>query len=209
MYVPDRFLETDPAVIDALIAKARLGVLVTHGPRGLYASHMPFLWDAQTRTLGAHLARANPHREMAGDGEAMMIVPGADAYVSPSFYPSKAEDPRQVPTWNYEAVHLYGTVEWFDDPVRLRAMLEGLTARNEAGRAEPWAVSDAPEDYLAKMLRGIVGVSLRVERIEAKRKLSQHQKAVDRDGAIAALAASADPRDRELAAAMTTAGSIV
>ncbi|MBS0296961.1 MAG: FMN-binding negative transcriptional regulator [Proteobacteria bacterium] len=207
MYLPDRYAETDPAVIETLIAEARLGVLVTHGPEGLYASHLPFLWDAESHTAVAHLARANPHRSMAGEGEAMLIVQGADAYVSPGFYPSKAEDPRKVPTWNYEAVHLYGRLEWFDDAERLLGVVQGLTARNEAHRAEPWRVADAPVDYIAKMLRGIVGVSLRVERVEAKRKLSQNQNAIDRDGAMQALAASADPRARELAAAMRTAQS--
>jgi len=205
MYLPDRYAETDPAVIDPLIANARLGVLITHGPEGLYASHLPFLWDAERRIATAHLARANPHRSMAGEGEAMLIVQGADAYVSPGFYPSKAEDPRKVPTWNYEAVHLYGQLEWFDDAALLLNLVEALTARNEASRPEPWRVADAPEDYIARMLRGIVGVSLRVERIEAKRKLSQNQDDPDRANVVRELAASPDQRDRETAAAMAAA----
>jgi len=205
MYLPDRYAETDPAVIDTLIANARLGVLVTHGPEGLYASHLPFLWDAERRIATAHLARANPHRSMTGEGEAMLILQGADAYVSPGFYPSKAEDPRKVPTWNYEAVHLYGQLEWFDDATRLLNLVEALTARNEASRADPWRVADAPEDYIARMLRGIVGVSLRIERIEAKRKLSQNQDDPDRANVVRELAASPDQRDRETAAAMAAA----
>jgi transcriptional regulator len=202
MHLPDRFTETDPQAVDALIAGARLGALVTHDAEGLYASHLPFLWDAQSRVASGHLARTNPHRSRAGDGEAMIIVTGADAYVSPGFYPSKAEDPRQVPTWNYEAVHLYGRLEWFDDPERLRAVLAGLTRRREAGREAPWSIEDAPADYVEQMLRGIDGVALRVERIEAKRKLSQNRDARDRSGVMQALAASPDARDREAGAAM-------
>jgi transcriptional regulator len=202
MYLPEHFHDTDAEAIDALIGGARLGALITHDAEGLYASHLPILWDAKGRVASGHLARANPHRARAGNGEALIIVTGADAYVSPSFYPSKAEDPRHVPTWNYEAVHLYGRLEWFDDADRLRAVLVGLTQRHEAGRDEPWAIGDAPADYIERMLRGIVGVTLQVERIEAKRKLSQNRDARDRSGVATALTISSDPRDREAAAAM-------
>lgn len=205
MHVPAAFAVTDPADIDAMIAEARLGLLVTHGPRGLWASHLPFLWDPRARTLTGHLARANPHRERAGAGEALVVFSGPEAYVSPGWYPTKATDPRQAPTWNYEAVHVRGTLEWFDAPDRLRALLAALSDRHERDRPEPWRLEDAPADYVERQLRGIVGVTLRVTEVTAKRKLSQNRAAEDRAGVRAGLAASPDPRDRLVAARMDEA----
>jgi transcriptional regulator len=205
MYAPDPFAETDPEIIAALIAEARLGLLVTHGPEGLFATHLPFMHDAGRGVLLAHLARANPHRSMAGDGEALVVLSGSEAYVSPEWYPSKAVDGRQVPTWNYEAVHLYGRLEWFDDRDRLYDLLTGLTDRHEAGRERPWSIQDAPADYLERLLRGVVGVELRISRVQAKRKLSQNKPEPDRAGVLSGLDASPDPRDRLLAKAMRRA----
>lgn len=202
MFVPPAFAETDPEVIDALIDEARLGLLVTHGPQGLFASHLPFLWDPAARVLIGHLARANPHRERAGEGEALVVLTGPDAYVSPGWYPSKAVDGRQVPTWNYEAVHLAGRLEWFADPARLLEVVTRLSDRHEAGRPEPWRVSDAPADYVERLLAGVVGVALHVTTVTAKRKLSQNKPPADRAGVRAGLEASPDPRDRLAAARM-------
>ncbi len=202
MYLPDIYAETDAAEIDRLIDSARLGLLITHGPEGLYASHLPMVWDPERRTLTGHLARANPHRALAEGEQALVVLTGPDAYVSPNWYPSKAEGGRVVPTWNYEAVHLYGTLEWFDAPDRLARLLVDLTDRHESAQPAPWRVADAPADYIERMLRAVVGVQMRVERIEAKRKLSQRQDASDRAGAIAGLDASPDARDRALAERM-------
>jgi transcriptional regulator len=202
MYAPAPYAETDPEVIAELIARARLGVLVTHGPEGLFATHLPWLHDRDEGVLYAHLARVNPHRSLAGDGEALVVFSGIDAYVSPSWYPSKAVDGRQVPTWNYEAVHVYGRLAWIDDRDALSGLVERLSDRHEAGRSEPWRVSDAPADYVERLLRGVVGVRLRITRAEAKRKLGQTKSGLDRAGVIAALDGSSDPRDRAVAEAM-------
>lgn len=203
MWSPAAFAEDDPAVVDAMIRDARLGVLVTHGADGLFATHLPFLWEpGEPAKLIGHVARANPHRSLAGEGEALAILQGVEADVSPNWYPSKALDGRQVPTWNYEAVHLYGTLSWFDDADRLLEVVTRLSDQHERGRARPWKVADAPADYVARLLNGIVGVALSVTRIEAKRKLGQNKPASDRLGVIEGLAVSPDPRDRLVAEAM-------
>lgn len=202
MYVPSAYAETDPDAVAAVVERARLGLLVTHGPAGLTATHLPFIFDRERDVLLAHVARPNPHPQAAGDGEALAVFTGADGYVSPDYYPSKAEHGRQVPTWNYEAVHVYGRLTWFDDRARLLDLLTRLTARHEAGRATPWRIEDAPGDYIDRLLNGIVGVELTATRVEAKRKLSQNKPAADRLGVIAGLAASDDPRDRTTAALM-------
>lgn len=200
MYVPADFEVTDPAEIDALVERARLAVLVTHGPEGLYATHLPLIRDGG-RLLG-HIARANPHPRLSGPEEALAILQLDEAYVSPNWYPSKAIDGRQVPTWNYEAVHLYGRLEWFEDRPRLLDLLNRLTDRHEAARPAPWRVADAPADYVERLLRGIVGLSFAITRVEAKRKLGQNKPQADREGVAAGLEASSDGRDRAVAARM-------
>ncbi|NEX93404.1 FMN-binding negative transcriptional regulator [Caulobacter sp. 17J65-9] len=202
MFAPAAFAETDPDQIAAVIGRARLGLLVTHGPGGLIATHLPFVFDRQRNVLVGHVARANPQQAASGDGEALAVFTGADGYVSPDFYPSKAEHGRQVPTWNYEAAHVHGRLSWFDDRARLLDLLERLTDLHEAGRPTPWRVSDAPADYLERLLSGIVGVELAITRVEAQRKLSQNKPLNDRLGVIAGLAASEDPRDRMTAELM-------
>jgi transcriptional regulator len=191
MYVPDHFA-ADEAQTAAMLAQAGFGALVTHGPEGLFATHMPFLHDAESGALRGHVARANPHAALAIEGEALVIFQGPDAYVSPSWYPSKASDPRVVPTWNYEAVHVYGTLTWRNDADWIVGNVTALTERFEAGRREPWSVSDAPEDYVRRLVRGVIGVEVRISRVEAKRKLSQNRPAADRQGVIDGLAAAGD-----------------
>lgn len=198
MYNPAPFAEDDPEVIAAMIERARLGVLVTHGDGGLFASHLPFVHDRAGGRLLGHVARANPHAAHAG--EALVIFQGPHTYVSPSLYPTKAEHGRHVPTWNYEAVHVYGTVRWFDDPDELRALLDALTTLHEGARPEPWSVADAPADFVRGLLRAIVGGEIAITRVEAKRKLSQNRARRDREGVVEGLSQSADPRDLEVAA---------
>jgi len=206
MYVPAANAVTDPDEVEALLRGLRFGCLVTHGPEGLFASHLPVLYDAGRGVLAGHLARANPHAAQAGEGEAgLMIFQGAEAYVSPSWYPSKREHGRVVPTWNYEVVHLHGALAWIQDDDWLAAHLAALTDRFEAGRPEPWAVSDAPEEYLQGLRRGVVGLELRIQRVEAKRKLSQNRAPAEREGVIAGLDASPEPGDRAMARAMRAA----
>ena len=202
MYTPAAFTETDPAQIDAMIEAARLGLLVTHGPDGLHATHLPFLHEPANSCLIGHVARANPHRAKAGDGEALVVLNGPDAYVSPRWYRSTAEGRRHVPTWNYEAVHLYGRLTWFEDRDGLREVVGRLTALHEAYIAEPWSIEEADPAYLEGLLAGIVGVRFEISRIEAKRKLSQNRSAEDQASVISALEASEDSRDHALAARM-------
>ncbi|OKK47399.1 transcriptional regulator [Pseudomonas protegens] len=207
MYLPRAFVDEDLARLQQLILGSRLATLVTWGALGLQASHLPLLLDpgqGANGTLYGHLAKANPQcAELAAGAEALVIFTGEDAYVSPSFYPSKAEHGKVVPTWNYVAVHAYGQPEVFSDPERLLKVVGGLTERHEAGRPQPWQVTDAPADYLEGMLRAIVGCALPIQRLEGKRKLSQNRSAEDIAGVREGLAASADLRDQQLSRLMS------
>ncbi|BAO65449.1 FMN-binding negative transcriptional regulator [Pseudomonas protegens] len=207
MYLPRAFVDEDLTRLQQLILGSRLATLVTWGALGLQASHLPLLLDSEqgaNGTLYGHLAKANPQcAELAAGAEALVIFTGEDAYVSPSFYPSKAEHGKVVPTWNYVAVHAYGQPEVFSDPERLLKVVGGLTERHEAGRPQPWQVTDAPADYLEGMLRAIVGFALPIQRMEGKRKLSQNRSAEDIAGVREGLAASADLRDQQLSRLMS------
>ena len=203
MYTPSSFAIDDLYDLHQQILGTRLAVLVTHGDQGLQASHLPLLFSpdqGDNGTLYGHFARANPQWKTLQDGaEALVIFAGADAYVSPAFYPSKAEHGKVVPTWNYVAVHAYGTAEVFTDADRLRNLVSALTDRHEAGRASPWKVADAPADYIDGMLRAIVGFALPIQRLEGKRKLSQNRSSADIAGVREGLAASPDAHDQALA----------
>lgn len=206
MYVPPAFRQTDLPALHREIGNCRLATLVSHGEDGLQASHLPLLLrpeEGRYGTLYGHLARANPHWQVLAEGtEALVMFKGPDAYVSPSWYPAKAEHGKVVPTWNYIAVHAYGRAEVFDDAERLRSLLAGLTERHEGPRPQPWAVDDAPQDYIAGMLRAVVGFALPIERLEGKWKLGQNRSEADRRGVHDGLANSTDPRDRDLAQRM-------
>ncbi len=203
MYTPRAFAIEDLSQLHELILATRLAILVSHGDSGLQASHVPVLLhreQGEYGTLYGHLAKANPQWKDLRDGaEAMLIFAGPDAYVSPGFYPSKAEHGKVVPTWNYIAVHAYGTPAVFSDAERLLKVVTALTDRHESGRAQPWRVSDAPADYIDGMLKAIVGFALPIERLVGKRKLSQNRSAADMAGVRDGLAASADVRDQTLA----------
>lgn len=201
MYVPEPFAVTDSDEVDALLGAARLGVLVTGGATGLAATHLPFVFDRARRQLRGHMARPNP-QPATGEGAALVVFPGLSAYISPSFYASKAVHGRSVPTWNYEAVHVHGKVRFVDDTEWLRANVSALSDRFEAGRTEPWSLDDAPGDYIARLLRGIIGVEVAIDRIEAKRKLSQNRDTADRAGVIEGLEASGLAADAAVADAM-------
>ena len=203
MYTPRAFALDDLPEIQLLIQHTRLAQLVTVGENGLQASHLPLLLnpdEGPNGTLYGHLAKANPQwRELQNGGEALVIFAGADAYISPAFYPAKAEHGKVVPTWNYIAVHAYGTPAVFSDAERLLKVVTALTDRHESGRAQPWRVSDAPADYIDGMLKAIVGFALPIKRLVGKRKLSQNRSAADMAGVRDGLAASADVRDQTLA----------
>lgn len=208
MYNPPAFREDRPEVLAAIIGAARLALLVSAAAEGGApdATHLPLTLvpgEGPHGTLYGHVARANPHwRGLAAAGAARAIFAGPEAYVSPSLYPAKREHGRVVPTWNYVAVHAIGPVEIVEDAGRLQAIVTQLTARHEAPRADPWAVTDAPADFVASHLKGIVGIVLRIETLIGKRKLSQNRAETDRAGVVAGLSASADPADRAVAEAM-------
>jgi transcriptional regulator len=203
MYTPRAFALDDLPEIQQLIQHTRLAQLVSVGEHGLQASHLPLLLnpdEGANGTLYGHMAKANPQwRDLQNGAEALVIFAGADAYVSPAFYPAKAEHGKVVPTWNYLAVHAYGKAEVFTDAERLLAVVSALTDRHEGGRQQPWAVSDAPADYIDGMLKAIVGFALPIERVIGKRKLSQNRSQADINGVRNGLAASEDVRDQTLA----------
>ncbi len=201
MYAPPAFAVDDPDTLAAMIARAPLATLVAAGPDGLEAAHLPLLHDREAGLLVGHLARGNPLAAQA-DGAAMAVFVGPEAYVSPGFYPSKQAHGRVVPTWDYEAVHVHGRLERFDDADTLLRLVTALTDRFEADRPAPWSVADAPGAYVAGLLRAIVGVRLVIERVEGVRKLSQNRDAADRAGVRAGLAASERPVERALAPLM-------
>jgi transcriptional regulator len=203
MYTPPAFADNDADSIKATIRAARLANLITATADGPLATPLPLFLDdteGERGVLYGHVARANPQWQAVPIGEALAVFMGPDAYVTPSWYAAKRETGKVVPTWNYIAVHAYGPVEFFQEPQRLLAAVTRLTNIHEHPRAEPWAVSDAPADFIAAQLRGIVGVRIPVTRFEGKRKMSQNRPEADRIRVAAGLAASEDPGDREVAA---------
>jgi transcriptional regulator len=191
MYNPPHFAESRPEELQRILQAHPLGMLCTHGPEGLDANHLPFLFDAEAGphgTLRGHVARANPlwHTQAAGS-EVLVVFRGAEGYISPSWYPSKHETHRAVPTWNYEVVHAHGTLHIHDDEKFVRGVVARLTRAHEAREPVPWKMGDAPPDFLDQMLRAIVGIEVRITRLEGKRKLSQNRSLADMEGAIGAL----------------------
>ncbi|WP_439860390.1 FMN-binding negative transcriptional regulator [Pseudomonas sp. MBLB4136] len=207
MFTPSIHRQNDLPTLHQQIAASGLATMVSQGPNALQASHLPLLLEpgeGEFGTLYGHFARANPQwRDLAGGAEVLAIFQGPDAYVSPDWYPSKAEHHKSVPTWNYIAVHAQGRAEVFDDGERLLQLVSRLSDRHEAGRAKPWAVSDAPRDYIDAMLRAIVGFALPIRRLDGQWKLSQNRDAADQAGVREGLAASLGDRDREMARRMT------
>lgn len=206
MYVPPAFREDDLAALHGMIRDAGLASLVTATAEGLLATPLPLLLVAEEGPLGTlygHLARANPQGRLPPTGDAMALFLGPEAYVSPSWYPAKQAHHRVVPTWNYVAVHAYGPAELFTEPERLLALVTRLTERHERSFAQPWAVADAPADFVQAQLKGIIGLRLPITRLEGKRKLSQNRSAADQAGVAQALAESDREADRAVAALMS------
>lgn len=196
MYLPQKFA-LSPERIDAVLADGGFAQLVSFAPTGLVVTPLPLLYDAGRHALLGHVARGNEHWRAAG-AESVAIFTGPQAYVSPGFYPTKTETGKVVPTWNYEVLNVHGTLAVHDDAEWVLDLVTRLTDRHEAGRTQPWRVSDAPASYLRAQLNGIVGVELHVERVEAKAKMSQNQPARNRAGVIAGLAASESALDAEV-----------
>lgn len=206
MYLPEHFAEPRIEELHKIITANPLGTLVTHSANGLDANHIPFELDASRGALGvlqAHIARANPlWKEVSDQAEVMVIFRGPQGYISPSWYPSKQETHRHVPTWNYEVVHAHGRLRIIDDEKFVRGIVARLTRRHEAGEPRPWKMGDAPPDYLDQLLQMIVGLEVEVTRLDGKRKLGQNRELRDRDGAIRALQ---ERGSTELASAMERA----
>ena len=212
MYVPAQF-KPDDAAVRELLAHHGAADLITSTSRGLLATLLPFIHDylgggadvdADVGAWGAllgHVARNNEQWREPAQGEALVIVRGPDAYISPAWYATKQEHGRVVPTWNYVTAHVYGRLVVHDDPGWVEALVRRLTAQHEADRAEPWSVDDAPPPYIAGQLRAIVGVELLIDRVEGTFKLSQNRSEADVEGVIAGLDASGRT---ELADAMRT-----
>ena len=188
MYNPPAFTETRPDELRAIMQAAALPVLVSPTASGMIATHLPLLFEAPDRLIG-HVARANPHwSDALPHADTLAIFLAAEGYVSPSWYPTKAETGKVVPTWNYQAVHATGHLEIIEDPAQLLTIVTQLTNRHETPRRAPWSVTDAPADYIAAQLKGIVGLVLHITRLEGKAKLSQNKSPADRNGVIAGIA---------------------
>lgn len=207
MYTPPAFKEGDPQALRAAIRQSRLATLVTTTAEGLLATPLPLLFDdteGPYGTLYGHLSRANRQWRLPSLGEALALFSGPDAYVTPTYYPTKGETGKVVPTWNYVAVHAYGPVEFFEDKDRLHGVVSRLTSFHEKDLAEPWAVTDAPESYIQSQLKGIVGMRLPITRLDGKRKMSQDESTDDRLGVAKGLAESDRPSDRIVAPLIPT-----
>jgi transcriptional regulator len=202
MYIPPAFRVEDMADIHRTMREARSATLVTATDEGLVGTPLPMLLDesdGRNGTLYAHVARANPQWRLVPSGEAMAIFAGPEAYVSPSWYATKQETHKVVPTWNYVAVHAYGPVEFFDDADRLFDVITRLTDLHEQSRKDRWAVAEAPADFIKAQLKGIVGLRMPITRFDGKRKMSQNRNSADRAGVIDGLSKSDRPEDRVVA----------
>jgi transcriptional regulator len=197
MFIPRSFREQRTEVLHELLRTHPLGLLISQGATGLQFSPLPFLLyadEGEQGVLRAHLARANPHwKEFEQQAQCWLIFQAENGYVSPSWYPSKAETGRAVPTWNYRMVEVRGTVSIQEDPAWLRRQLADLTDYHEGIRLQPWALADAPDDYLASQLRAIVGLEIAIEQLEGKWKMSQNKSAADQLGVIQGLRDELDP----------------
>jgi transcriptional regulator len=189
MYLPANFEQTDQAALHALMREHPLATLISSGDDGPVADHIPLEFDAASNTLRGHVARANPIWREAAGRPVLAVFCGPQSYVTPSWYATKALTHKVVPTWNYTVVHAHGELRVVDDAPWVHALISGLTAHHEAPRATPWAVSDAPEDYVQQMLRAIVGIEIPVTRLVGKWKISQNRNEADRQGVAAGLAA--------------------
>jgi transcriptional regulator len=203
MYTPPAFRDDDEESLRATIRAARLANFITATADGPLATPLPLYLDENKGEHGViygHMAKANPQWRVPPLGDGLAIFMGPDAYVTPAWYATKQETGKVVPTWNYVAVHAYGPVEFFDDPGRLLEVVRRLTNLHETERTSPWAVSDAPADFVQAQLRGIVGLRMPITRLEGKRKMSQNRSEADRRGVVNGLSESERPSDRAVAA---------
>lgn len=204
MYLEKRYEETRVEVMQGLIRDHPLATLVTQGADGLDANHIPMIIDespAPYGTLRGHIARANPLlRNIAKNTEALAIFHGPNTYISPSWYVTRHETGKVAPTWNYAVVHAHGPLRIVEDAAWIRAQLEALTAHNESAFPEPWAVSDAPEEFVEGLIGAIVGFEMPVTRMTGKWKVSQNQPQRNQASVVEALLANAQPFASDMAA---------
>ncbi|MCG3188373.1 MAG: Protease synthase and sporulation protein PAI 2 [Burkholderiaceae bacterium] len=208
MYLPAHFEEARPEVLHALVRAHPLATWVVQAGGGLLVNHIPFMLDADRGphgTLVGHVARANP--VWRSPGPSIAVFQGPQAYISPSWYPSKREHGKVVPTWNYAVVHAHGTPRAIESPAEVLAIVTRLTQTHEAGSAVPWAVSDAPADYIAQMLKAIVGIEIPLERLVGKWKASQNRGVPDRLGTVAGLRQRGDAQSLAMAALVPADGA--
>ena len=203
MYAPHQFREERRDILIAAMRDIQLAAVVTSGPDGLVATHVPVVVreQADDLVLEFHVARQNPHWQLAG-ANSLMIFQGPQAYIHPGWYESKAEHGRVVPTWTYVMVHAHGLLEAMQTEDELLAHLNQLTDQNEARREKPWAVQDAPEKYIHGMTRAIVGLRMTVQKLEGSWKLNQHKNEADRTGVISGLSVESDPQANSISALM-------
>lgn len=203
MYLPEHFRESDPTALHALIRNHPLGTWVSYGEEGLTADHVPFFLETGQGPLGTlcgHVARANPlWQRWTGGAEALVIFQGEQAYVTPAWYPGKAEHGRVVPTWNYAVVHVHGRPRVVTDRHWLLRHLEAITDSQEAGRAWPWKISDAPAEFIEQLLEHVVGIEIPIDRLIGKTKASQNRPHADRLGVAAGLRESGAEMARAMA----------
>ena len=203
MYIPKHFEETDREVLHALIRSHPLGAWVTISAAGLLVNHIPFLLSAADGTHGTlvgHVARSNPvWQSFSATEPSVVIFQGAESYISPSWYPSKREHGKVVPTWNYAVVHAHGIPRAIEDPAWLLDHVTRLSMEHESQQLLPWRVTDAPRDYIDKLLGAIVGIEIPVQALVGKWKVSQNRPRPDRDGVVAGLEMKADARSQEMA----------
>lgn len=205
MYIPRLNAEQDNTTLHAFMVANPFATLVT-ASGGLFGTHLPLILrpgDGPLGTLEGHVARANAHHKMVtGETDALVIFTGPHTHITPTWYPSKVEDERVVPTWNYVAVHAYGTLRFRDDDEFLHAHVARLTERHESARGSDWRTDDPPAEYVAQQLKAIVGVEIAITRLEGKWKMSQNRSMADVDGVIDGLRQSGDPQDLEVADTM-------
>ena len=203
MYLPAHFEETRSEVLHALIRQHPLATLITESDGAPVADEIPFILDAERGTLLAHIARSNPlWKKHPAERQVLVIFRGPQAYVTPAWYPSKAEHGRVVPTWNYVVAQALGRLKVIDDPAWLKKQIGALTTAQEAERTAPWAVEDAPDDFIAQQLRAVVGLEIAIETLTGKWKASQNRSAGDRAGVLAGLSGEAVEQARQMAQMM-------
>ena len=203
MYIPKDFEQPSIEAMHALISTNLFATLVTSGPNGLCANHIPMELQEAPGPYGkliGHVARANPvWQEASNNQEAMVIFQGVNTYITPSWYPTKEESGKVVPTWNYAVVHAHGQISTIDDANWVKAHIEKLTNRQESSFAQPWAISDAPSEFIDKIITGVVGIEIVITRLEGKWKVSQNRSESDRSGVVHGLRDTGTPDALQMA----------